>query len=225
MTESLNDPFLAWLETGTTVRETVTMFLDRGARREAEPLWKELDALEASLEEIENGQEHGQRALGDKSQRSKVMAEIEALNERLEPLEQRLAASKAVWQIRPLIDDEIDEIDAALPMPKMPLPTEEQKTSEKAKKRWQGLYDQYVEDAATVRVDRDLTYLAKAIVSLETAARTVDTVSVDYLRALKKKPLGSQYINMLTEAFNKVMTLEKEPTRPFSSSSSDSVPE
>lgn len=217
------DPFLAWLATGTTRRETVKLFSDQAGIAELQGLWAEQADLEARLEGLGEEPAAGQRAMGEKSERRTVEAALAALDARIGEVEERVEASRSVWTVRPLRSEEIDEIDEALPRPAMPRPTQEQQTNEKAKKRFEEIFTAWAKASAVVDVERILAKIAKAVVSVETPAGNLDGVTVDHLRAMEQAEYGNQRIAMLEQALTRANTLEKEPTRPFSSSDSGST--
>ena len=219
------DPFLTWLSTGTTRREKVTLFSDQAGIAELQKLWEQQDELTNRLEALGDDPTAGQVAIGDRSPRRALAAEIEAVADRIEELEEVVAASRSVWTIRPLRSEEIDEIDEALPRPAMPRPTQEQQSTDKGKKRFEALFAAWAKAAAVVDVERILTKLAKAVVSVEMPSGTVDGVTVSQLQAMEQAEYGNQRITLLEQALTRANTLEKEPNRPFSSSDSESIQE
>lgn len=223
--ETTPDPFLTWLSTGTTRRETVVLFSDQAGIAELQKLWAEQADIEKRLDAMDDGAGPRQVAIGERSPRRTLEAELAALEERIEEVEERVDASRSVWTIRPLRSEEIDEIDDALPKPIMPRPTQEQQSNDKAKKRFESLFTAWTKAASAVDVERILTKLAKAVVSVETPNGKLDGITVAHLQAMEQAEYGNQRITMLEQALTRASTLEKELSRPFSSSDSESTQE
>src|SRR5690625_3133097 len=100
---------LAWMETGTVAERKVTHYHDQAA-------YSDYLDWERRYEEAEtqHGADGGEEVLGSKD----VFAELDAEGERI--LE-RLEASKSVWTVRALSNEELEAIDAEHPFPKPPV--------------------------------------------------------------------------------------------------------
>lgn len=216
--------FESWLETGTVSRVPVKIFGDHEGVKLLTDLYDQQDKARKAVEEAAESPTALQRAVGEQSELAALQARQAEIDAEVEQMEERVARSRSVWMIRPLTIEEAEAIEAEFPVPPLPTPTQEQTQTDKGKKRWQQIVAKYQVDRAEVEAQRVIAEIAVACESIEAPAGTAAGVSRERLAAMRAAPYGSARIKMLNDAVKKAMDGEKEPERPFSSSSSESDP-
>lgn len=220
-----SDPFLAWLETGTTRPEVVTLFADQEALAIVADLEKEQTKLQIQLDTMADGGDSPvQRALGEKPAARGLEEQIAELQEQIEQTYARIDRSRSVWTLRPLTQDEVEQIDADLPLPFMPTPTQEEQTSAKAKARFEAKMRQWQSDVGEVKRQRLQRQIVKAVVSVEFPTQTVTSVTVEQLERMFEGTHGGARFRVLNAALDRAMTMREAPARPLSSTPSGSDP-
>lgn len=213
MTTMPDDALAQWLATGTTRSTEVILYNDQ----------KAVDALNALYDEIDEFESQPtptQRAIGEKSTADERRLRIEEFERRTAELEDRVAASKAVWKMRALSTDELNKIRAEHPDPPAPrlLP---QAAPKAAKEKWEMEAAEFRKKAAEAEKARVFAEIALATISVTTAAGEANAVSVDLLEAMYNAPYGDFRIATLAKAVKDLSAAEIAPTVPKSPSSSD----
>lgn len=186
-----------WIDTGTVARGTVVIYNDR-------ELAAEYEALEAKLKTAQD--DATERSLDDEDESAEILARMEELYARWE-------ASKAVWILRALSRDEASDIVDRIPVPDGPGKladgaTEAQRSAHGAAlKAW-------LRQSQRAQDERNLEFVAAALVSVETAKGTVRHVSVDTLRRMRSRPHGAHDLERLVSAVNEATQGEVEISRP-----------
>lgn len=194
-----------WIETGTTANEQVVIYANRALAGEYTALERRLAALEdAGDESIENG------------------AEQAALLRKMEDLYERWQASKATWTVRALSDEEVRAVYDKHPTPKAPQKPADDAPAE-VKQAWQGAMEMHLRALTLATDERNLAYVEAAVTRVETTLGAVAVVTIDQLRRMRNRPHGSQDLNRLIEAVNRVTQGDVEVPRPTSPGSSRSA--
>ena len=197
----MNEPFSldSWLESGTTATEQVTLYADRALAGEFTALERRLAALE--------------QATGGGDDPLDGAGEAESIHAQMEDLYRRWEASKAVWTVRALADEEVEAIWASHPVPKAPAAPPDDAPAE-AKRAHQGALDLHLRTVKHLVTERNLAYIAAAVTRVETSGGAVDAVTVDQLRKMRSRPHGAQDVTRLLEAVNRVTQGDVEVPRP-----------
>ncbi len=182
--EDMPFDFDEWLASGTVRRKMVRVYNDPALAEEAE-------ALLAEREEIAKTAEERSLSEGD------PFAEIDA---RLEDIATRFAASVSEWLIGPVTAEEYDAITAEHPET---LPPHKPFVSapKKAWDDWGEAVNKWKAREAAADLERNLAYLAAAVVEIRFGDKVIDHVTPEQIRALRNRPHGKlQYESLLATA-------------------------
>lgn len=199
---------LDWIESGTVARRTVTIYNDPA-------LASEYEALAARLAEAEAAEsDDTERTMDEAPESVAILAQIEALWERWQ-------ASKSTWTVRALSGDEARAIVDRHPVPDAPAkpldtaPAAEKAAHAAAVKAW-------LRESDRVSAERNLEFIATAVVEVTTNRGTVHHVNVDTLRRMRSRPHGHHRIEQLVTAVNEATQGDVEIPRPTSPGNSGS---
>jgi multidrug efflux pump subunit AcrA (membrane-fusion protein) len=206
-----------WLSTGTLARRAVAIYNDPALAAEYDILAEQVEAAErAAVAGLSAGGAAAEAAMGDDTDLPELYEEMARLHERWE-------ASKAVWIVRALVEDEVDAITKLHPDPEIPeLIRVEKKPGEVWSEEQLAAGRQYREQRAAALTARNLAMIAKAVVEVRTprgVRRTTDTrpaVTVEQMRALRGRPHGEAQTARLLQAVESATTGEVEVPRPTS---------
>lgn len=204
MSENTAFDFDEWLETGTVAQRTVILQNDRALPDRIANLQRQQRIAQDVLE-----RQGGEAAVTDQDH----LAEIErALDEEYEKWE----ASKEVWVVRALSDDELKSLRERHPVPDMP----EVADADNLTAEEDTAIQEWAKACKVIREAADLDYLALAFVSLTTAKGTITSITPSQLSALAGRP-GRQkdLTTLLTEAVAAVQE-DVELPAPFSRATS-----
>lgn len=206
MTEAFD--LLDWVETGTVGRREVVIYNDPALAAEMDRLRVEHDKASEAPD--------GERGVGEKSDVARIEAEMEAVYERWQ-------ASKAVWTVRALSQDEVQAVLDEIPSPKRPQPVKEDaRKSLETRAAEQVEYEAAVEvwknESRKVLDERNLHMISAAVESVVTPKGAASSVSVDVLRAIQKRPHGTVQLGRLIGALNELTSGEVVVEAPFSQS-------
>ena len=196
-----------WIETGTTATEQVTIYADRA-------LAGQFTAMERRLAALGESTGDGDDPLDDGGEAARIHAAMEDLYQRWE-------ASKAVWTVRALSDQEVQDIYSAHQVPKTPAAPPEDAPAE-AKRAHQGALELHLRTLKKLVDERNLAYVAAAVTRVEAAKGATTHVTVEQLRKMRARPHGASDITRLLEAVNRVTQGDVEVPRPTSPGSSRS---
>lgn len=206
-----------WLSTGTLARRSIEMFNNPD-------LAAEYDVLAIRLEDARQragDAPEGEGTLGDESEVNAILAEMEELYARWQ-------ASKAVWTVRALLEQEIEAIGDEIPEPAVPdiiaNPTPEATTPDTAEyaahqaagRAWRAAHEAVIDE-------RSIAMLALAVVEVRAAQGVVTSVTRDQIRALRGRPHGKAQATRLLNAVSSATTGEVDVPRPTSPGRSATV--
>jgi hypothetical protein len=191
MTDQTLD-LLDWVESGTIARREVIIYNDLALVAEA-------DAAEEALRvALSAASEDAERSMGEPD-------DVAAARERLDDIYARWEASKAVWTVRALDDDEIRVICEELPAPERPA-----SPAPDASPEWhhahQDALRMWVKESQDVTDERNLRYVSKAVVSVVTAKGTATEASVGVLRTMRARAHGKMRLALLIKATEEATT-------------------
>lgn len=195
-----------WIESGTVARRQVTIHNNPA-------LADEFTALEERLAEAEKAAKDagGDGPMSEGDPREPILSAMEELWARWD-------ASKAIWTVRALSQEDVEatfDAETGIPSPKAPLPPPE-KAGERARERYLTAMQDFGVAKATADRDRRLHLIAAAVVSVETSRGIVERVTVDQLRALRDRPHGEQWVAKLYAAVEAATQGDVEVPRPTS---------
>lgn len=202
---------LDWMQTGTVAERKVTAYNDQSAY--SDYLEWERRYEEAEKEHKASG---GEEVLGSKD----AFAELDAEGERILA---RLESSKAVWTMRALSEEQLDEIGARFPLPKDPTPPGRNADRAALKKFNDYLKGEFAQELEAAVNAQNYAILEAAFVKMETPKGTVETVNVDQLRKMNSYPHGAQLLKRLQEAVKEANASEVEPPAPKLRASSENI--
>lgn len=196
-----------WIETGTVAHEQVTIYANRA-------LAGEFTALERRLTAAQAAAETGDQTLEESGDVARILEQMEDLYARWE-------ASKAVWTVRALSDDEVRDIYAAHKTPTAPdkPPADAPADVHRAHK---GAVEMWTRAVQLATDERNLHYIAAAVTKVETAKGATSTVTVEQLRRMRHRPHGAQDLTRLIDAVNRATQGDVEIARPTLPASSRS---
>ncbi len=201
--------FLEWLESGTIARRQVVIFNDHQAFEAFVKVDERLAELgHDDRAETDQGKAKDAPLGGDPNQ-----VEIDALLDERAALLARMDASKATWTVRAISQPEVESTFEVVPVPKRPMPPKDsapQAVQDKFQERAQAWFLAQ----ARAEDDRKLATLAIAVVGVETARGSVDSVSFDQLKAMRSRPHGAQWIERLREAVDAATSEDVAPPVP-----------
>jgi len=200
---------LDWMETGTVAERKVTHYNDQAA-------YSDYLDWERRYEEAEtqHGADGGEEVLGSKD----VFAELDAEGERI--LE-RLEASKSVWTVRALSNEELEAIDAEHPFPKPPVEPGRGADESKMRKYREYLNGEYAQALDAAVNAQQYAVLVAAFVKMETPRGSTETVTVEQLKKLNSVPHGGKLLERLAQAVKDANQSEVEIAAPKSRASSE----
>lgn len=195
---------LGWLESGTVAERDVVHYNDPGALADYEAADRELDALGYT----ERTQDDGDGPLS-----AAPDPDVEAALERRGEAYERLVASKAVYRVRAISADELEDAVKAVPVPKMPRPPKEN-----APRPVQDEYDErmrrFVEAGRDADRERRLVIIATGLLYVSTPRGRITGTTADTLRALRGRPGGQQLLDRLYDAIDAATGQDVELPRP-----------
>lgn len=202
---------LDWIESGTVARRQVTIYNDAALAERLRVLTERLAEAEKKVE-----QTGGDAPLDEVDEVAELTAQIEALYPEWE-------ASKAVWTVRALSQDDVMATFDAVPEPKRPVPPLE-KAGQKAQERFAEQVSAWRREVRDADRERRLHMVAIAVESVETARGTAEGVTVETLRKLRDRPHGEQWLTRLYEAVSEATEGDADVPRPTSPGRSTSIP-
>lgn len=211
---------MEYLTSGTIAKRQVTIYNDPEA---GDLLVSTLERL-AELGWSEDDEQGGEPVDGPLSDADdEPDPEVAELLEVAQEAQERLEASKSVWTVRALSEEEAEATFEAVPLPKMPMPPKDN-SPEKDRLKFARQAQEY--GSAKVESDRKrkLLQVAAAVVSVERGGRSVDSVSVEMLEALRTRPQGEQWIDKLAAALNEAQKSDPDVPRPTSLGRSTNIP-
>lgn len=178
---------MAWIQSGTVATRQVTIYNNPALAAEYEALEAEMKAAEKAVEDA-----GGDAPMSAKEPREDIRA-------RMDDLYARWEASKSVWTVRALSDDDIEATYAEIggvPSPKQPVPP----LPQAGKKALEDHGEKVTKWAKAVhKADRERTLhiIAVAVTSVETAIGTADSATVEQVRSLRDRPHGPQWVGLI----------------------------
>jgi len=169
---------------------------------------------ERRYEEAEASEEPVEISLNEKSPLQKLEAEGEEILERLQ-------ASKSVWTMRALSNEELEEIDAEHPIPKAPVDPGRGADAAKLKKYREYLNGEYAQALDAAVNAQQYAVLVAAFVKMETARGSTESVTVEQLKKLNSVPHGGQLLERLAAAVKEANRSEVEISAPKSRANSE----
>lgn len=212
------DWLLDWVETGTVATGTVTLYGNATAV-------KKYADLEAKLKELEKADDDGE-TLSSGSAANRVRAEMERI------AEDELVPSGTVWTLRALDDEEIRDISDSLDFPAPPVePTIPRKSGNPAAKAdYEVAMEKYRRDSVTfleqtaAKTDeRNLLFIQTAFVQAESPRGVQESVSIEGLKALRRRPHGQLQVQMLIDKITELTTQPLDITVPKSQTPSENT--
>lgn len=179
-----------WLSTGTVVRREVPAWSDQVAARRAQE-------IDARLTELGVGE--GQKGDAPLDSAGENFDEIEALVAEAEEVADRLAASKVVFTVRGITDEEIEQVSRDVPAPKVPVGAPAKASPEQQQKAMDRIA-RYGELKKAVDEERLLRQIAMCVETVTTPTGTAHGVTPDGLRKLKGEAFGGQLLERLWNA-------------------------
>lgn len=205
-----------WLNTGTIARQHVTIYADQIAGKRLAEIQDRLEQIDAATAPTSDEDlADADRTLADDPAVLELEAERAELLAEAEDLLPRLEASRAVWEVRALSQDEIEDATKAVETPKPPIQPPAT-ASERQQERFRDRVVAYAEASTRVTAERRLHMLATAVVSVTTPRGTVEGVTVDALRSLRARPYGQGWLDRLWAAVEAATEEEVEVPRPTS---------
>lgn len=209
-TDGINEAefdLMDWIESGTVARRQVVIHNNPALADQFAELEAQLAAAEKNTKDA-----GADGPLSEADPREEILADMEALWEKWE-------ASKAVWTVRAVSQDDVeasfDEERGGVHAPKAPMPPPE-KAGERARERFMGAVHLFNVAKAKADRDRKLCIISTAVVSVETPRGIATSVSVEQLRALRDRPHGEQWIDKLYAGVNAATAGDVEIPRPTS---------
>lgn len=224
LTEAAFD-LLDWIKTGTVARRQVVIFTDHEAHSEAARITAEMDALGWTAEQAaEDERRRGRPADGPLSEAgdSGTADQLAALERELGTWSERLDASRMVWTVRAISQDEAQRAYDAIKQPSMPLPPKEGAAAS-VQEAWAARVAEVNVKRREADELRQLHAIAAAVESVETPAGVREGVTVDELKALRGIPHGAQWIEKLAAAMDAATTEDIAPPVPTSPARSTST--
>lgn len=201
-----------WLSTGTVVRREVPAWADQVAARRAQE-------IDARLTELGVGTApEGDVPLDAEDEN---VEEIEALTAEAAEVTDRLAASKVVFTVRGITDDEIEAVIKEHPAPRLPMGAPAKASPEQQQKALDRLA-RYTAAKAEVDAERLLHQIALCVETVTTPTGTAHGVTTDGLRRLKGEAFGGHLLERLWGAIVAARA-EAVPVPGFTSPASSTV--
>lgn len=197
-----------WIESGTVARRQVVIHNNPA-------LVEEFEALEARLTALGDAPDADPEADGPLSASDPHEAERAEIHAALENVYERWESSKATWTVRALSHEDVEATFDAVPVPKRPVPPLE-KAGQKAQEKFAAEVSTYQAKVNKADVERRLHMIAASVVGVETAQGSVDSVTVDQVRALRDRPHGTKWVDKLYEAMSAATEGDVEVPRPTS---------
>jgi hypothetical protein len=193
--------FFAWLETGTIATRDVEIFIDHDAYAKSVAIQKQLTELddEDALTLTEAATVEDTREL--------LLSQLEAAVARLE-------ASKMVWSVRALSDDEINASYEAVPQVFEPMKPEGY-MSDKVRAKWETRVLAYAKAKAKADADRRLWVVAQATEKIVTTTGTLTGITVEGLKTMLGRPHGAAWIAAVYKEINDAINQEATPPLPL----------
>lgn len=194
-----------WLATGTTAQVEVETYSDQAALSRytaAAALVRDYQTMAKAKKE------------GAESSITDGDDELQALIADAESAWEDVEASRAVWTVRALSVDEVDEIHATHPAEKMPdqpgknSPAGARTIYEQKMKSWAA-------DAAALQLAANAEMVAKAFISMTTAAGTVTSITGGQLLRFRSEPGHLSDFGRLVNAVAEATRDDKVPAAPF----------
>lgn len=179
-----------WLTTGTVVRREVPAWADQVAVRRVQ----EIEARLTELGVAEDPEADGPLSAGDEN-----AEEIAALKAEAAVMLDRMTASKAVFTVRGITPDEVEQIARDHPAPPPPVGAPQKASPEQQQKAMARLA-RYAADNTEVDKTRMLHMVALCVETITTPAGVKAGISVSALRALRAEAWGDQLIKRLWTA-------------------------
>ena len=214
---------LDWINTGTVARRQVPLYIDHDAYAEVKRLCEELEELgwtaEQAAEDARRAPQDGPLSGSVDAYRTEQMRALEA---ELESWSARLDASRMLWTVRAVSEDEVRASFDAIPVPKAPLPPKDG-AAQAIQERWMERVSEFNRAKAAAEEERKLHLIAAAVTCVETVKGARDVVTIDELRALRSRPHGGQWIERLYKAIGEATDENAEPPVPTSPARSTST--
>lgn len=205
---------LEYLSTGTVARRQVVIYADVEAGDLLVSTLDQLRALGWDEEQDPGDSEPSDGPLSDAD--DEPSPEVAELLQVAEAAQERLEASRSVWTVRALSDEEREEALSLVPEPKLPLPPKDN-APEQLREKFAKRAQQYGIDKVEADRKRKVVRLAMAIESIERpGVGAVSSVTVETLEALRSKPHGSQWIAKLAAALDDAQNSDPSVPRPTS---------
>lgn len=202
-----------WLQTGTIKTAEVEIYADQEAGNRLVKIHERLTELEADNDE---GKAAGD---GPQSVPNPIRAEVAELEAEAEELRPRLQASKSVWTVRGVSQEEVETSQGAYPVPPAisPLPPT---ANDKAKDRHERRMQDRAKAHVKAQLDQRVHLIALATQSVVTEQGTAGGVSEEFVRSFLSLPGGQHWINRLYKAVEEATGEDVQipgPTSPGSS--------
>lgn len=197
---------LAWMNSGTVARRTVTVY-------NRPDLIDELERIEVDLKAAGHDGRNDEREDGPLS--DDPDGAVALLFERKAAVEAELESARSVWTVRALSGDEVDGTFTTVPAPKIPVQPRSD-APEALREKWGEKMQRYALAEARANADRKVVQVALAVESIETSRGTAAGVTVEALTALRGKPHGQQIIDLLHQAVISASRSDVEIPRPTS---------
>lgn len=178
---------MAWIQSGTVATRQVTIYNNPALAAEYEALEAEMKAAEQDIEDA-----GGDAPMSARDPREDIRA-------RMADLYARWEASKSVWTLRALSDDDIEATyseQGGVPSPKQPVPPLPQ-AGKKALEDHAEKITKWAKAVHEADRERTLHIIAAAVTSVETALGTADSATVEQVRALRDRPHGPQWVGLI----------------------------
>lgn len=201
---------MEYLTSGTVARRKVTIYNDPEA---GDLLVTTLDRLKELgwSEEVESDSDPSDGPLDEAD--DEPTPEIAELLEIAQDAQDRLESSKSVWTVRALSEDEAEATYEAVPLPKLPMPPKDN-APEKDRLKFNRQAQEYGKQKVQSDNLRKLHQIAAAVTEVRHGDRVVDSVSVEVLEALRKRPQGENWVDKLYAALNEAQKSDPDVPRP-----------
>ena len=192
-------------------------------------LFGRYEALQRDITVLERVAKSGEASVTDQEQLSALYTERETLFEQQQ-------ASKTTWYVQALDNDVLAAITKAHPVPDLPAePTEPAKGAPQSlhdkyraeQKKWAAKVERLAPKRAAAGDEQNLAFIAAAVVRIEdhTGRTVATTVTVEQLRAFKKKPRGDVQLGSLLTAAMQAKATEPVIPAPFSHAERENAPD
>src|SRR5690606_11476995 len=102
-----------------------------------------------------------------------------------------MEASKATWTVRAISQPQMESTFDAVPVPKPPAPPKDG-APQPVQEKWLEKVRAWNLENARAADDRNLAVLVVAVVGIETARGSADSVTFEQLKAMRSRPHGAQ---------------------------------